>query len=559
MTRTTLLFLLSALTAFSTVGVSAPANPIVFVKQAKVDHSGGAIQDLFGNFQGVRPSLDQPVGGGLFLLLTSGEVRALVNGPNIAVRDPEISEDGTHVIFAMKQTGEEKWQIWECKIDGTELRKISRNDHHNDFDPAYLPEGQILFLSDRRRLADPFLNYPSAQMHVMNKNGGGVRLLNANAGGQSNPIPSQFGAILFTEFDYHDRRAAIHQKPDPLAVSRFLPWLVYGDGSGFDHPLFGSHTIRDFKGGYVSVRVVPQTGQLIGILANQKNTFGAGSIVKMDYGQNDDREAPEFITPNVLGREGENTLGRYRDAYPASDGWILASYASGSVYQSKPVLKPSEIPNFKIVRVSSDGSRQEILYEDANFWCWQPVEAVARGPLFIYSGVAVPEFQYAMINSVDVSNRGRNSHRVVNGDRQPAVTRSSIAFVRIFKTERRPNGNAAISNYSDSRPVLLGEAPVFPDGSFAALVPIDTPLIWELVNKKGKVVVKERFGTVLKGGEIRTCYGCHAPHNGKTGNVINIALPLATNLTPYDPDTNGNGVLDILEVFHVLEATPPTR
>ena len=527
-------------------------NPIIFVKQTKVNHSGGTIQDLIGNFQGKQAALDQPVGGGLFLLTPTGDLRPVIAGASIAVRDPEISDDGQRVIFAMKKTPNGKWQIWDCAIDGTGLRKLSRSPEFNDFDPAYLPDGQILFLSDRRRVADPFLNYPSAQMHVMNLDGGKVKLLNANPGGQSNPIPSEFGAILFSEFDYHDRRLNIHEPLDPLAVNRFLPWLVYADGSGFDHPLFGTHTIADFKGGYTSVRVIPGTGKLLGVLANEANTFGAGSLVRMNYARNDDKESPHLLTADVSERKQNNPHGRWRDPYPMSDGSILASYADGPVYQSKAILNASEIPHFTIVRLSKEGKQQETIYEDPAFWCWQPVEVTSRPPLFIYPGFLTKKFKYAMINSLDVFNRGRNFRRVVNGDKQPDPVRGSIAEVRIYKTVRTQNGNPEFQQYSDQRLVELGKTPVFPDGSFAALVPIDTPLVWELLDRTGKVVVQERFGTTLKGGEIRSCYGCHAPHDGTIGNTINMAQPFATNLTPFDPDTDKNGVLDILENFIVF-------
>jgi Tol biopolymer transport system component len=112
-------------------------------------------------------------------LKPTGELQRLIPSNRIAVRDPEISNDGERVIFAMKEGGDGKWQIWECRIDGTELRKISRNSEVNDFDPAYLPDRKIIFVSDRRQLADPLKNYPSGQMHIMNANGTGVKLLNA--------------------------------------------------------------------------------------------------------------------------------------------------------------------------------------------------------------------------------------------------------------------------------------------------------------------------------------------------------------------------------------------
>ena len=522
-------------------------NPIIFVKQTKVNHSSGAIQDLFGNFEGANPSLDQPVGGNLFLLKPTGELQRLIPSNRIAVRDPEISNDGERVIFAMKEGGEGKWQIWECRIDGTELRKISRNSEVNDFDPAYLPDRKIIFVSDRRQLADPFLNYPSGQMHIMNTKGTGVRLLNANTGGHFNPVPSDFGAILFSEFDTHDHRKNIHETLDTLAVGRFLPWLVYEDGSAFDHPLFGTHTIADFKGGYTSVRTIPGTGVLLGVLANQENTYGAGAIVKMNYGLNDDEEAPEFLTPDVFSSKWNNKHGRWRDPYPMSDGNILASYAEGSVYQNKETLSNSEIPNFQIFMLSADGKQKQLVYEDSNFWCWQPVEVAVKPQQFIYAGLSQPKFRYAMINSLDVFNRGPDAKKVVNGDSQTVPKRGTIEKVRIFKLENQLNGNPQFQKYSDQRLVQLGEAPVFPDGSFAALVPTDMPLMWDLIDKKGNVIVRERFGTVLKAGEIRVCYGCHAPHDGRTGNVVNQAQQFATNLTHYDPDTNDNGVIDLLE------------
>jgi hypothetical protein len=152
-----------------------------------------------------------------------------------------------------------------------------------------------------------------------------------------------------------------------------------------------------------------------------------------------------------------------------------------------------------------------------------------------------------MINSLDVFNRGPNAKKVVNGDSQPKLQRGTVEKVRFFTLERQANKNPDFQQYADQRIVELGEAPIFPDGSFAALVPVDMPVLWDLIDKKGRVVVQERFGTTLKGGEIRVCYGCHAPHDGSTKNLANQAQQFATNLTRYDPDTDDNGVIDILE------------
>jgi hypothetical protein len=539
---------------FPTFVFSAPlANPIVFVKQVKVNHSGGTIQDLSGNFLGIHPTQDQPVGGGLFVRNPKGDTHAIVSGSNIAVRDPEVSPDGQKVIFSMKEGGKGKWQIWEFVFKSNLLTKFSKDPNVNDFDPAYLPYDWIVFVSDRLHLADTYQNFPSAQMYLVRTNGKDMQLLNANPGGHINPVsmfyaPAGFGVILFSQFDTRDMRKNIRQKPDPLAVNRFLPWFVYRDGSAFDHPIFGAHTIPDFQGGYVSVREIPKTKYFIGIQANLKNTFGAGSIVKMNHALNANRQKPIYLTPDVLNLKDENHHGRWRDSYPLSDGTILASYAEGAVYQSRKILSPSEIPNFKIVRLSADGKKQQTIYEDPDFWCWQPVE-VTHGYSAPFSiGVArSTKVKYAMINSLDVFNRGVNFKKVINGDQQPAPERGTIPFVRIFQMAKAKNAHSEFASYRSGKFVELGKVPVRADGSFAALVPADTPLLWELVDARNRVVVRERFGTMLISGEVRVCAGCHAPHDGTVGNTSNDALFNVSNLVGVDPDVDNNGILDIFE------------
>jgi Tol biopolymer transport system component len=179
------------LSLFPALAFSGPLpNPIIFVKQTKVNHSGTSIQDLTGNFLGSNPAKDQPVGGGLYLLDASGELRELVGGPSIAVRDPEVSLDGRNVIFSMKEGAKGNWQIWEYDLKANFLKRFSTDPSVNDFDPAYLPYEKVVFVSDRLRLADPYRNYPSAQMYITQEDGTEAQLLNANPGGHSNPSRS---------------------------------------------------------------------------------------------------------------------------------------------------------------------------------------------------------------------------------------------------------------------------------------------------------------------------------------------------------------------------------
>ncbi|MEM8931048.1 MAG: hypothetical protein AAGE94_07725, partial [Acidobacteriota bacterium] len=62
-------------------------------------------------------NLQQPVLGNLFRLDPNGATTNLTRRSDAAVRDPEISWDGTRVVFSM-QIGSDtaSWQVWEIGV-----------------------------------------------------------------------------------------------------------------------------------------------------------------------------------------------------------------------------------------------------------------------------------------------------------------------------------------------------------------------------------------------------------------------------------------------------------
>jgi Hydrazine synthase alpha subunit middle domain len=61
-----------------------------------------------------------------------------------SARSPEISNDGTHLLFTGQLKENDPWQIWEMNLASLKVRQVtSSNDDCTD--PAYLPLGQIVF------------------------------------------------------------------------------------------------------------------------------------------------------------------------------------------------------------------------------------------------------------------------------------------------------------------------------------------------------------------------------------------------------------------------------
>ncbi|MEM7352642.1 MAG: hypothetical protein AAF657_17720 [Acidobacteriota bacterium] len=226
-----------------------------------------------------------------------------------------------------------------------------------------------------------------------------------------------------------------------------------------------------------------------------------------------------------------------------ADGRIVASFAPGLLE-----ARDGPLP-FQLWIMNGDGSDPELLYEDPELWSLQAVEVLARTPPALAMGEMKPQYPYAMINAFDVTLR--------EDDSQGTPSPGQVTEIRLLREDvRSPNthdlqidagGTGAFDPWDDPDTEVIGTAPVASDDSFAVVVPADTPLTWELLDAGGNVIVRERFGTELRAGEIRQCAGCHAPHDGSVGSTTNLALESPTNLSGQNVDLDGNGVVDLLE------------
>lgn len=61
-----------------------------------------------------------------------------------ASADPEISFDGTHILFSGKRKAGDPWQIWEIATNGSNLRSLAPGQEDR-VRPLYLPDGRIVF------------------------------------------------------------------------------------------------------------------------------------------------------------------------------------------------------------------------------------------------------------------------------------------------------------------------------------------------------------------------------------------------------------------------------
>lgn len=220
-------------------------NPILFVTQVPLTGDFTTISSTFGSHRGALDAA--PRGGDLMLLQPSGALRNLTReagfgmvgfqGANgIAVRDPDVHPDGTRALFSMViggatqpfQQGEYFWQIYELSgfAPGQTLSIVRLNQpaNFNNVNPAYAPDGSVVFTSDRPRNGAAHLypqhdEYESAPTNTglwkLDRASGQVTLLQQSVSGSFDPFFDSFGRLVYVRWDHlqTDQQASVAGNP----------------------------------------------------------------------------------------------------------------------------------------------------------------------------------------------------------------------------------------------------------------------------------------------------------------------------------------------------------
>jgi hypothetical protein len=193
------------------------------------------------------------------LLSTSGALRyltqeagyssagggALLTGNQaIAVRDPAVFWDASKAIFSMvvgaptTVGGAENysWQLYEITnltavLAGSTpvVQKVPNQPPYNNFEPNYLSDGSIVFVSDRPRngaaalypIFDEYRGQPAnSGLWRLNPANGALSLVENTPSGSFGPFVDSFGRLVFSRWDHLNQDI----NNDPAAPTGFTPF-----------------------------------------------------------------------------------------------------------------------------------------------------------------------------------------------------------------------------------------------------------------------------------------------------------------------------------------------
>ena len=491
------------------------------------------------------------------------------------VSDPEVflqtTEDQFRVVFAMRTNSGDRWHLYEVEVsaDGTRLSAPVQLTcgSANEVDPQFLPDGRIVFSSDRPGHLDEYERRRSTVLHMLDRtqpvlpgqpscDSGEVVQISFNQSHDRNPIILRDGTIGFSRWEHLG------------TVNKFPMFFMEPDGTDL-FVKYGSHSgVNSF----LDIRELAD-GRMIGTMMPLTGTFEGGAIGVLSVATEADNPATssmQLTEPQVIptGREASD-VGRYHNVYPVPDGTdrYLVSYSTGKVVEDMEdentgIVTPGEEPRYGIWMVNNaDGTlkpikvpgpgTQRVYVEPVPLMAVAATDIPTAKPQKIANRQSLGTTGVLAAASVYDSEPNRALSNAVLGVTIPRDSSGKIDFaalvgdpslqvakeVRIIQAVPSQPGVGVedIGLTEFERQKILGYAKIEADGSFRATVPSDTSLTLNVVDSEGRSFKVKENWLQVRPGENRTCNGCHSPRIGQPERAASDAIALQrapSTLTP---------------------------
>jgi hypothetical protein len=428
--------------------------------------------------------------------------KVIINDDKGCIRDPCVSFDGKKVVFAWSKINE-GYHIYEMGIDNPDKAPVQLTDNPpglvvSDFEPCYLPNGDIVFNSSRCfGYVDCNFNITS-NLYIMNKEGKYLRRVGFDQLHTCYPTMMSDGTILYSRWEYNDRNIAtcfglFHMNTDGSHQIEY-----FGNQTSWPSTIPQAREIPETKGKILAItggHMGPYAGDLI--IINPSNGRNGSQSVKL--------VAPRRLNPVdfELLKGVPDSCKLFQNPYPLDENWFLISYRTN--VSSK----------FRIYLMNVDGDRELLAWD---------VQSVSQQQS-LCPQPPPPSTAYQVDYSMSTGNvYMKNAYKGTGTEK--AVDSGSIKKIRVFALEYHTDpsfGSSGSKGYTMT-PVgrwkaswmakrVLGEMKVESDGSAAVVLPARTPVYFQLIDNDGCAINTMRSWMTLMPGETFTCLGCHEDKN----------------------------------------------
>jgi hypothetical protein len=295
---------------------------------------------------------------------TETNVTASITMGQGAVRDLDVSPDGTKVVFSLRlplnpqlkndDPKQPNWKIYEYDAKAKTVTQLTSDDvtSGHDVGPHYLPDGRIVFSSTRQVTTQEILldegrpqyqavttnqQSPIFLLHVMNADGSGMHQISFNTNHDFAPSVLANGQVVFSRWEVvngQDQMSLYVTNPDGTGLQLYYGANSHATGAniaGTNNNVIQFLGARQRSDGTLLAIARPFTGTQLG-----------GDILDIDAKQF--VEINQASSPTVLKTPGQTSAttlgvttdanmpsagGRYYSMYPLYDGTnrMLVSWA----------------------------------------------------------------------------------------------------------------------------------------------------------------------------------------------------------------------------------------
>ncbi|MBI5818380.1 MAG: PD40 domain-containing protein [Verrucomicrobia bacterium] len=423
------------------------------------------------------------------LNLRTGKLSVLLEDPAGAVRDPCVHYDGGKIVFSYRKGGTDTYHLYTINSDGSGLRQLT-DGPFDDIEPAYLPDGGIVFCSARSKRWVNCWCTPVATLHRCDGEGRDIRPLSANIEHDNTPAVLPDGRILYTRWEYVDRSQLQYHHL----------WTINPDGSG-QMTFFGN---MNPGGVFIDARPIPGTTKIVMIRSpGHGRTEHQGGVSVLDPGNGPDvRESERVLSDHPW----------FHDPYPVSADCFLVAVGD------------------RLAMMNGAG-RVNVLYR-------LPAELMAAGmevheprwltPRPLEPVITVRTDESSPTGTLILSD-------VYAGRNMAGVARGTVKNLLVMETLPKPlnfSGFPEPLTFGGSFTLerVLGTVPVESDGSAHFELPAHRAFFFVALDKDENAVKRMQSFVSVMPGEVTGCVGCHEERTQTAAN--HSAVRAATQRRP---------------------------
>ena len=515
----------------------ADVRAIVFV-QRTARNSGGNVFD-YANYVpgGSLMKLEPPSPNGKLTNLPAvASANAAVTGVDFTGADItswDLSFDAAQIAFSARLANESSYQVFTMNVDGTNPKQITAGDNDYVF-PTFLPGQKLMFMTNQSveapapQFKDEYERQTTAQVGTINLDGTNMQLGARNVSHRVAPCLLPDGHVIYTEWrhlgDVNDGHLRM--------MNADMTGMKEAYGSEVNPNLTSVQTNSYLRARFVSSYQNPDgtpAYKVVAVGTSRDRTLQAGKLLLIDLAKSEATSSAVDLTPSVPGDRSDSTdgVGRYYDAEPIGDAGsntFLVSWADGPV-QSETLGASQLNANFGLYVFDAASGARHPLFDNPDTWEIQARPLKARiEPPTTQSPIAGESF---VLGAINVANTSLS-------DVQAGLNGAAPVKVRLIEGFSGEEGIQTFGSTEFDGASLYGEVPVQTDGSFKTQLPANTPVHMQLIDKFALSLANEDIWVSGRGGEERTCGGCH--ENRSMPSAIKPGQTLAGAQAPVNLD-----------------------